>query len=332
MHTHTQFFLDNRAASRTEFACVARVNEAHNSTSVRSFVECELHKLIPRRIRDGLSETVISDHARDVQLLKGDTAEQRNESVAQLMSEVAAAVNDAFVDAPHDFALLTPLRPCQSLLIRAKESRVVNLLSRRERGEVREAHIYPDRPLVGWKWLRLNFHREAREPLTRRGARDGQRLNLALQRAVQLDSDLADFRERQLVAFERKAGLCVGERVIATARPEAREARLFTRFHAPKESLKRLAQTAQNVLQHLRVNAIQLRSDGFDFGKLVLLVKMANVLSLQLIGIASFLQGCVVEFCAPAKRVLEARDLRFRGEQAVLVSFQHLSRVCTTLK
>ena len=117
MHTHTQILFDYRAARRTESACVARVNLHARSTSVFSFIVRELYELIPRRIRNTKGQAMILDHAADVQVFKGDDAEHGNESVTELMREVAATVSDTLMDAPRRFALLTPLRLRQSFLI-----------------------------------------------------------------------------------------------------------------------------------------------------------------------------------------------------------------------
>src|SRR5215217_6167972 len=165
MHTHTQIFFNERTARRTEFACVAWINLHARSTSIRSFIVRELYKLIPRCITNGLSEAMIPDHTLDIQILKGNDSEHRDESMTKLVGKVAAAVSDALMDAPCRFALLFSLCLRKFLLVRAKESWVSYLLARRKRGEVRKPNIYPNRLAVLRQRLCLYLDREARIPL-----------------------------------------------------------------------------------------------------------------------------------------------------------------------
>src|SRR2546421_12299010 len=136
MHTFCQTLINQCSASGASFGRVAWVNKAHDSASVFSFVERELHKLIPSRIVDGFTQTVIPDHALDVQILKCDYSKRRNERVAQCVREVTAATGDSFVNAPRRLPLLFSLGTGQRLLGCAKETGVRNLLARRKRGEV----------------------------------------------------------------------------------------------------------------------------------------------------------------------------------------------------
>ncbi len=139
-----------------------------------------------------------------------------------------------------------------------------------------------------------------------------------------LDSDLADFREHQLVADDLEAGLRVGETVIARARAEARKTGTLAPLDAPKESLKRLIQAAQSILQNLTVHFAQLRPRGFDFRQLVLLVKIPDVLSFKTPRFAALLKSGVIKLTAQVKRRRKARHLRFRRIDSITTCFEHL--------
>ena len=317
MHPHTQIFFNERPARRTEFACVARINLHARSTSVRSFIVRELYELIPRRITDGLSEAMIPGHACDVQIFKGDDSEQRNESMTELVSEVTAAISDAFVNASRSLALLFSLRLRQRLLIRAKEARVGNLLARRERGKVSESNINSYCFIVCGKWLRFDFNRKARIPFARCGASYRESLNLAFNRAMQLDSQRSDFREAQLAVCHGEAGSSIGETVVAFARTEAREACLLFRPDAAKESVKGFLHSLQDILQHLTVDARHIFTSLFDVRQLVGLLNITHGLSFKTVCVASFLHTRVVEFAAQSKRRLQTGNLRLAWKQAI---------------
>ncbi len=134
------------------------------------------------------------------------------------MSKVVTPKLDSFVNTLRRFTLLFTLRFCQSLFIRAEEARVGNLFARRKSGKVRQASVNPNASIIRGQWLRFHLHREARIPFACCRARDGQSLDLALQRTVKFDFDFADFRERQLIRSERETGLRVGERIVSLRR------------------------------------------------------------------------------------------------------------------
>ncbi len=174
-----QIFDDYSAARGAALACPARVNCSHFSASIFSFVDRALNQLIPSGILNALTQTVIPDHATDVQRLKGDDSKRGNERVTELVNKVAAAVGDALVNAPRRAPIYFALRPRQRPLIRAEESRIGNLFAGRKRGEVGQADINSDRLSVLRQWLAFDFRAKAGEPLARRRARDGQRLDCA---------------------------------------------------------------------------------------------------------------------------------------------------------
>jgi len=325
MHTHSQIFFDYLTASRTEFACVARVNLYARSTSVFSFIVRELYKLIPRCVLNTFSQRMITNHAFDIQILKGDNSKHGNESRAKLMSKVAATISDAFVDAPCRFTLLASLRFSQRLFIRAKESWISNLLAIRECTERSKTNINAYRSIVRRKWLRLCLNREARIPFTSCRASDGESFNLAFNRAVHSDSHVPNLGQSQLTVCKSKAGLSVGEGIVSLARAETGKACfLFSLFNSAKEVLKSLIESAENILQDLAVNLVKFWTGFFDFRQLILLVNITNSLALALVRISSLLQACIVEFAQQSKRSIHARYLCVRRNDAITKCPLHL--------
>ena len=330
MHTFRQTFLHQCSASGASFRRVARVNLYALSTSVRSFVVRELYELIPRRILNAFRKTVIFNHAKDIQVLKGDDSEHRNERVAELMREIAATISDAFMDASCRLALLFTLSLSQRFLIRPKEAWISNLLTCGQRGECRQANVNSDASLACRKWTRFDFHREASEPFACDRACDSQRLNLAFNRPVQLDSHVSDFRQSQLAIAERKAGLSIGERIVSPVRTKAWEACLIFSFHATKESVKRFFNSLQNVLQDLAVDIRNIITNLLDVGELVRLPGVAHGLSFKPVCVSPLLQARVIEFTAKRKCAVQSRSLRARREDAILEGFEYylFSHVC----
>ncbi|HMF56243.1 MAG TPA: hypothetical protein VK619_07845 [Pyrinomonadaceae bacterium] len=331
MDTLSQTLINYLTASRTEFACVARVNLHARSTSVFSFVVRELYELFPRCVLNALTKTVIANHASNVQILKDNESEQRNERVAQLMSKIAATISDAFMDAPRHFPFLPSLRFSQRFLIRPKESWIGNVFASGKRGEVAESNINSNGSIILWQRYGRAFHREARIPLARCGARDSESLNFTFNRAMQLDSHVSDFRQQQLAVVESKAGLSVGERVVSLARAKAREASLLLCLDAPKESVKRLFYSLENILQDLGMYARNVMANLLDVGQLVGLFDVTHGLSFKPVCVASFLQARIVKLTAKRKDIIQASCLRLARIDAKLKStscYIFVSHVC----
>src|ERR1051325_2671159 len=323
MDTLRQIFNDYYSTSGAFLTCPARVNLFTQSPSVFSFVRCELNKLIPSSVRNRQGQRMIPDHAFDVQLLEKDCAIQRYKRMAELMGEVTATTLDALMDASRYLVSLLTLCSGESLLIRAKEAWIINLLARGKRTERSEANIYANGSTVLRQRLCLYFHREARIPLARCGASDGERLNLARQRAMQLDSHVSDFRQAQLAVCERETGLSVGERIVSFVRLESWKACfLFMLLNATKEALKSLVKSAKNILKDLAVNLFKFWTYLFDFRQLILLVNVADRFVFKSVGVSAFLQASIVEFAQQSKLSIQARSLSARRKQPILIGFE----------
>ena len=129
---------------------------------------------------------------------------------------------------------------------------------------------------------------------TLKQAYDRQRLNLPLNRTVQLDFDVADFRERQ-ASVQAESSLRVGERVVAILRTKTRKARHLPALDTKEKGLESFINAAQGILQHLTTNRSHVRSNFFDAPKLIRLRYVADALTVRCPSISTFFQRSVVQ-------------------------------------
>ncbi len=93
---------------------------------------------------------MIPDHAFDVQVLEKDYTVHTHKCVAELMRKVITSKLDALMDAARYLTSLLSLCSGQSFLIRAKEARIINLLTRRKSAERVEANVNPNSLINLW--------------------------------------------------------------------------------------------------------------------------------------------------------------------------------------
>ena len=153
MHPFSQGLADAMPAARTILRGVAWIDPHDTTTSPCRLVGRVPHQLRPCRIGDGFGEGVLLEHVPNPQRFKDDQPERADELAAFLMGEFPPAIGDALVDARHDLPALDALRRAlgdrtqaplgfrQGTFIGAEEPGVVDVLTRRERGEVAQADI-----------------------------------------------------------------------------------------------------------------------------------------------------------------------------------------------
>ena len=213
---------------------------------------------------------------------------------------------------------------CQSPFFYSKEFRISYCFASGERGEGFQPAVYADCVSGVRQALRLDFCREASEPLTRRTAPDSQRLDFALDRSMQLDLDSANFRGSQLAMLDSKAGLWKGEAIVSGARAKAGKACLFAGLHTPEECVKGFIQSPQRVLQNLRVNRVQFWANPFYLRQLVLLMFVADGLVSHAPGISALLQSGVIQLTAESKPASKRGLLSAARIDSILVCSLHL--------
>src|SRR5271154_6731832 len=100
-----------------------------------------------------------------------------------------------------------------------------------------------------WQWFRGNDATEARIPISIL-ALDGQCLDFAFQLAMQLNLDVADFRQLQFVR-EFESRLRVREGIVPMLALESRKARFLMALHSKEKGFERFVHAAENILQDL---------------------------------------------------------------------------------
>lgn len=250
--------------------CVGWIDRHVLSASIFCFTRKLLGESSPCRIRDAFGEAMIVHHPIDVQIFHADDAELIDDFTRLLVRKVMPLESNALMHARHNLAplgscgrvllLLAEKTLCLSerVLFRAKETRIIYTVASRKVSEGFKSHIYSDLFKRFRQGLRVfNLTGEGSVPLARRLTPNVASLNLPFNQAMQFDVDIAEFREGQMMPVNLKACLREGETIVAMLSPKTRIARLFSRFHAAKESLKRKVEARGDVLQNLTVNCLQ---------------------------------------------------------------------------
>lgn len=230
---------------------------------------------------------------------------------ADLASRFLASVAPAFLAGKRLLFL------CEHLFRGAQVARVLDRVSGRERGEVQQAQVNANRFVGVWPFgLRGHLTREADVPVgplpfDRRG------LDGSLNGSVQLDLDAAQAGDGQSLLGELPARR-IGKSETIVVRPAliAWVARHLPTTHAPKEIVKGLLDTTQDILQDMGTERGVLGSDfSLEIGQSIgLIVVRHHILVGMLfapVGIVevgmrstdvpclfALLQGGIVEFAA----------------------------------
>jgi hypothetical protein len=303
----------------------------------------QLPKSPPRRVRDGLSQTVIVHHPVDFQILYRYQPEAVHYPARMLVREVAPAPACSLMYTRHHLApfgslgraLLLPgeltARLSQRLFFRMEEARVVNLITRGESGERLQSNVYPYLLTRHWQRGRLPLTGEGSVPLTRVTPTYAYRLGSAFEGAVKHYLHRPNFGEVERIAYQISpvAILGIADRIVSTVATKSGIARLvtitMTRFHPTKEGLKSQFYPLGDVLQHLTMHAFE--------GRACLLEERNTSLSLVPPGITAFLlmsvfavsKGVVVQPTAFLKHFAQSGRLGFGRSYSVQEGLSHLS-------
>src|SRR5215469_16568561 len=108
-------------------------------------------------------------------------------------------------------------------------------------------------------------------------------LNLAVNRAMQFDLDVAHALHEQMTAWQQLVPVSVRRKrdaVEAAVRLEARKACLLLALHTFKECFERLVQTAKNLLSTVAIRQAKV-THGSNFGQLGCLVVVVDALAVR---------------------------------------------------
>ena len=173
MNTNAQIFLYDPTAAATHLAGVAWIDLYDTTSGAFSLVRGVLHKLTPCSICDALGETMILEHAANVQVFKYDECKSTDQLAAFLMGEVATLVCNALVNVSNHLAPLVPfwtaflcraqfpIRLRQPLFCGAEKARVCDGFTIRQRGKFFQPHVYARRLCDDRQRLDFAFDTEA---------------------------------------------------------------------------------------------------------------------------------------------------------------------------
>ncbi len=240
----------------------------------------------PAGIADALGEAAVPQQVGDLQVFQIDRVVGAQQRQRRLVVEVGPLSPDRLVRASEARDGLAPsvaaplaardaaLRLCQLLLPPPVVAGILDDPGVRRDEEDLQPHV--DARLLAGRWQRPCGHLGTGKrdiPAIRLFA-ERDRLGRALQGAGPAHRDASELGEDEEPVIEAGtvAILLVGERVVAAAPLEAREARLLAVRQAPEERLIRLVQPRQHVLQDVRVDCGVFRELGADHLQLRLLL------------------------------------------------------------
>ena len=293
-------------------------------------------ELSPGCIADALGQTVIMNHASDVQVFKGDQVVSLDEFSRCLVVEIQPLSSDLQVRFGHqDTGLTPPYRPLdssgktllsfnQQVFTSSKTTWVVDRRAIREDCEGLQPDINADR--VTWLTLPWGIAQVTREdsvpfvaiPL------QGDGLDLAFNWPVQLDLQSAHIlniepiRKPDAIAISGE-----GDRIEAVSTSETGVSWLLTRLATPEECLECPIQASQDVLSSRAVQSGAPRVLGANLLQLVGLVVVVDR-NAVLPGIASLLEGSVVEGAGDIQQATQSLVLLFVGIEPIHEGFAHL--------
>ena len=166
--------------------------------------------------------------SRNVQVLKGDELVAVHQFAYSACGEIRGDGSNAFVnilDNPLMLAIFrrafsgltqSALRFSQCLFIVAEKAGILDFLTRRQRGEGFQTHVYADHGGHRRQGFRRELTRETGVPVAQRIAPDGKRFGGSNNGAVQLDFYMAYLRQAHAAIIKKTPVaflLRVGERI-----------------------------------------------------------------------------------------------------------------------
>jgi hypothetical protein len=261
---------------------------------------------------------VILDQPFNIQILYGDLVKFLNQLKARFVKEILALIGNfqmflcqqadclATIRARlfflADFALLN----LQLAFCFAKIARIFYTRACRKGGKVFQANIDATCLSRFRNEARLIFFHSEDDKPTVNLSLDGAGLDFAFDFTRQTQTNRANFRKLEFVAFQFESRLRISEGVVSGFLLESGKASFFVAFQASlKESIKSTTDPSQRVLKHLRMNHCNIFANEFDVRQLILLLLVVNRFSDDLIGINAFAQRGIVKFATTVKGVLE---------------------------
>lgn len=339
MLTHRQCFANSITAARTILRRELRRHFPYSPTGACSLVGEYLDEGSPTRVAYTFGKVMVFHHAANVQIFNRYLVIVADDFKSRLVVKILALIRYllmlareqrnrlASATAPLVASAYLALRGLQSLLCNAQVLWVFYHFAVAQSRKVLDANIDPASIAGLWDESALAFFDSKDRVPTISLAFDRAGFNLAFNRAMLDDFDLADFRQVKPFAFDLKGafGLRKGETVKPCASLESWITRLVTGFHSAKESVKGPTQSAQGVLQDLGIDPCDVGPQFFDLWELKALLMEVDGLTANRVSVAAFLQPGVVKFPAAIKPLLKYTGDARRRFQLESVSFHRES-------
>ena len=328
----------------TRLAGISRVHSYETTPGPFCLDDQHTPKPSPRRVRDGLSQTVVMKHTVHFQILNRYQPVLVDYPTGMLMREVIPTPPGALVNAGYNLPtfptgvrtllLLAQKTLClsQCLFLSTKEAWVLNLCPSREGSKRLQPNVYSHLLTRSGQGRRLPLTRERSVPLTRTGMSDTNCFGNTFYGAVQDYFDGTDFGQMKGVTYQLTAGwsLRIAHRVVSALAPETRRAHfLFAGLHSTKEGFVCKVYPNGNVLQHLAMNSRKCWAFLLDVGKYGVLGIQGQSFATLLKRILTLGKKVVIQPATFLKHIAHLSSLLTSRKYPVEKGFTHLSSYST---
>lgn len=298
------------AAARAILRRVGWIHLDDHTAGAFSLARKDQDELTPSCVTDALGEMMILHHPFNIQIFHGDRVELTHDLERRLVVEIPPLAPNLLMFLLKQLdrfpaslrSLLTSgdfaLSGLQLRFGLAQKFRILNRLARREGSEVLDPDIYANRLAAKGEESALVLLNCKDHIPTIHIALDHAGLDRPFNRTGEADATRTNFRQVKLVAFKSESALRIGEGIVSRGRLESRIARRLSVLATPEECVEGLIHSAQRVLKNLAVNLAYISTDLFDLRKLDGLRVIVDRKAVDLVGVAPFLQGCVVKLAA----------------------------------
>src|ERR1043166_5568282 len=346
MNANAQVFVHNGTAATARLRGVGRIDRDYQTTSIYRFVVQQLSEQAQTRVMCRQGQVFILEHKLEREIFECNQAIRVDQPGGELVPKILALIGNMFVQLG-DYqgrlftTLTTFLATAQALLglfevVKGlpEPTRVINLGPIRQRQQAQQPHIAAhgrqsvrarQGQLLGRR-VQLQVHIPACRPALENDVLD---LTPARQEAMQLDLELAHVLHFQNVAIDIRFIVQVATVAIRkfqtfqAAQPlESRITRRFSFLHALEESVERLVQPSQGVLQAAGVEQ-QVAIGVAPIAEVGPLANRTLTLARRLVNILALFQRPVVHLAVLFKQEVEGAAFTLSRVQTVLVSVLH---------
>lgn len=325
--------LANLCATGARLTCASRVDFHKHAPSTFSLVREHEKEGRPPSIMYRLARTA-TRKCLDVQIFDGDKAVSVYDLSRFLVVEVPSLIANVVIPALQQqkgltlsvrvfrAAANTPLESFQFGLSVPEPSRVLYGAAVACGSKGSNPNVNADRVWIKGQRLGITLHAKQRIPASRFPLnREG--LDCAFKRTVQLDPDVADFREPDFVSLQRVPNLPKCNAVIACLRSESWVAWLLSILRSSKECTKGEVDALQYILKHVSVYVRNIFSRTFNLRQLKGLIEVRDRRAYHLPRISSFLKSSIIKLGAYCECAFQPFGLFWSGEDSVSKGLIH---------